>query len=387
MRFLHTADWHVGKSIRGRSRLDEFAAVLDQIVAIARDESVDAVLLAGDVYEQRAPAPEADSIVFDTLVRLHDARIPVVIVPGNHDSAVRFDALGSLLRAIDVTVVPVVRRPDDGGIVVIPSRDGFSTAEIACVPFVPERRFGDAAALFDSPADWYQSYADGVGHLLEAYARAMRTDRVRVVVAHLLASGVRLGGGERQATVGLNYAVPPSRLPGTVNYVALGHIHRAQDVPGAPARARYPGSILQLDFGEVDQQKSVTIVEASPGTPARVRTIDITAGKRLIDVRGTLDEIAARAPEFADAYVRAFVLTDGPVPGIADRVREMLPTAVDVRPIYERASISGPGTSLAHLAPREQFHAYYRDAHGSEPHTAVMDAFDEVLAEKTGEVL
>ena len=89
MRFLHTADWHVGRTIRGRSRADEFAAALDEVVAIAVEERVDAVLLAGDVYEHRAPGPEADELVFDAFVRLHEAGIRIVEIPGNHDSAAR----------------------------------------------------------------------------------------------------------------------------------------------------------------------------------------------------------------------------------------------------------------------------------------------------------
>src|SRR5919201_6197052 len=112
MRFLHTADWHVGKSLRGRSRAEEFAAALGEVVGIARQENVDAVLVAGDLYEHRSPAPEADALVFEALVRLHEAGIPVVAIPGNHDSAPRLDALAKLLRPMGITVVPRVIPPD-----------------------------------------------------------------------------------------------------------------------------------------------------------------------------------------------------------------------------------------------------------------------------------
>src|SRR5262245_2625572 len=112
MRLLHTADWHVGRSIRGRSRSEEFATALDEVVGIAVEEVVDAVLVAGDVYDHRSPAPDADALVFDALVRLHEADIPVVLIPGNHDSALRLEALSRLLRPIGVTVVPRVTPPD-----------------------------------------------------------------------------------------------------------------------------------------------------------------------------------------------------------------------------------------------------------------------------------
>jgi exonuclease SbcD len=380
MRFLHTADWHVGKTIRGRSRADEFASVLDEIVGIASQEGVDAVLIAGDVYEHRAPPPEADLIAFEAFVRLHEAGIPAVAVAGNHDSPVRLEALSKLLSPIGVRVVPRVMRPEDGGVVEVASRDGSRVAAISCVPFVAPRRFGDAAQLFDAPEGWFQSYAEGMGGLLSAYERAFRPDRVNVVVAHLFTDGALLGGGEREVTIGMDYAVSPARLPATAAYLALGHVHRPQTVRGAAAPARYAGSPLQLDFGEVDQRKSVAIVDASPGKPSAVRTVELTAGRRLVDLRGTLDELVAQAGSVGDAYVRAFVSTDGPVPGIAEQVREALPNAVDVHLTYERAELEDAGPPVSSLSPREQFLAYYRHEHAAEPSDDLVSAFDEVLA-------
>ena len=381
MRFLHTADWHVGRTIRGRSRADEFAAALDQVVEVAVDEHVDAVLLAGDVYEHRAPGPEADGLVFDAFLRLHDAGIRVVTIPGNHDSPVRMGAFSRLLKPVGVDVAARVARPDAGGIVVVPSRDGAEEAEVACIPFVPERRFGDAAALFDASEAWYASYAQGMGELLGAMVGGFSRGRIPIVMGHLFTDGalVTPGGGERELTIGIAYAMPPSRLPGDAAYVALGHVHLPQPVKGAPATARYAGSLLQLDFGEAGQKKSVAIVEASPGKPARVREVPITAGRPLRDVRGTLDEILALAPALGEAWLRVFVTTDGPVPGLADRVRDELPNALDVMPVYEREEEHGGGdVPLRSLEPREQFVAYYRAHHRAEPADPLLAAFDEV---------
>ncbi|HET9723023.1 MAG TPA: exonuclease SbcCD subunit D [Actinomycetota bacterium] len=384
MRFLHTSDWHVGRAIRGRSRTGEFAAALEEVVQIALDESVDAVLLAGDVYEHRAPAPDADAVVFDAFLRLRDAAIRVVAIPGNHDSALRMEALGKLLRPIGVEVAPRIRPPAEGGIVEVPSRDGSEVAEVACIPFVPERRFGDAAALFDAGETWYQSYAQGMGELLGAMTAGFAPGRIQIVLGHLFTDGalVTPGGGERELTIGMAYAVPPSRLPGTVSYVALGHVHLPQAVKGSPAPARYAGSLLQLDFGEAGQRKSVSIVDAAAGRPAKVREVPLTSGRALADVRGTLDEVIARGGELGDAYLRAFVTTDGPVPGIADRVREELPNALDVHLVYERVDHEPPGEPVSSLHPRDQFVAYYRQQHGAEPPGPILEAFDEVLADE-----
>jgi DNA repair protein SbcD/Mre11 len=381
MRFLHTADWHVGKRLRGRPRDEETATALDQIVGIAAEASVDLVLIAGDVYEHRTVSPEADFLFFDALARLRDSGAKVVVVPGNHDSWQRLEALAKLLTPLGILAVPRVLRPTEGGVVEIPSRDGSEVALVACLPFVPERRFGDAAALFDDRASAYVDYDAGMGRVMAGMAAAFRPDRVNVLMGHLMIHGARLGGGEQELTIGMAYAVAPSRLPGTANYVALGHIHRPQSVPAAPCPTRFAGSLVQLDFGEVDQDKSVVLVEATPGKPPSIEEVPITAGRRLLDVEGTLDQILAKSGTTGDAYLRVRVRTEGPVPGLAERVREVLPETVVVELVYERTDHERPDAGMASLAPRDQFLHYYRHAHGADPDEPLMEAFDRVCAE------
>jgi DNA repair protein SbcD/Mre11 len=381
VRFLHTGDWHVGKRLRGRSRDEETVGALDQVVEMARDSQVDAVLIAGDVYEHRTVAPEADQIVFETLMRLRDAGAHVVLIPGNHDSWQRWEALGRLLTPLEVTVVPRVLRPADGGVVEVSSRDGSEAALIACVPFVPERRFGDAASLFDDRASAYTAYDEGMGAVFAGMARAFRGDRVNVLLAHTMIDGARTGGGEQELTIGMTYAVSPARVPATASYVALGHLHRPQPIRAAPSPTRFAGSLLQLDFGEVEQDKSVVLVEAKPGKPPKVRELPLTAGRKLLDVSGTLDQVLAAAEQVGDAYLRVYVQTEGPVPGLADRVRETLPNAIWVEPVYERQESPRPEAAMRTLAPREQFLHYFRYTHGADPDPDLTSAFDRVYAE------
>jgi exonuclease SbcD len=379
MRLLHTSDWHVGKTIRGRSRADEFHDVLSELVGIATQERVDAVLVAGDLYEHRTASPEADTLVFETFVRLYEAGIPMVVIPGNHDSPTRLQALTALLRPIRIDAIARVAPPDQGSIVEVPSRDGSEVALVACVPFVPERRFGDAARLFESVESWYQSYAENMGELLAAMAGGFRSDRVNILMSHMFTDGALLGGGEREVNIGIEYAVSPSRLPGTATYLALGHVHKPQAVKGSPSPARYSGSLLQLDFGEVDQAKSVCIVDASPGKPALVREVALHGGRKLMDVSGTLEELAQRKAQFGDAYLRVVVNTGGPVANIVDNVREFLPDAVDVGLDYPRDAVDDQTQDLATLDPLDQYLAYYRLTHGVEARTALAEAFKEVL--------
>jgi exonuclease SbcD len=386
MRFLHTGDWHVGKRLRGRSRDEEAAAALDQVVEIARDRQVDVVLVAGDVYESRVASPEADAIVFEALIRLRDTGARLVIIPGNHDSWQRLEALGKLLTPLGISAVPRVQRPEQGGVIDVPSRDGSEAALVACLPFVPERRFGDAAAMFQEQATMFSAYDEGMGAVIAGMAGGFRADRVNVLMGHLMIDGARTGGGEQELTIGMTYAISPARLPGTASYVALGHLHRPQPIPASPSPARFAGSLLQLDFGEVDQAKSVAIVEASPGRPASIEEIPVTAGRRLLDVEGTFDQITAQADSVGDAYLRVFLDTGGPVPGIADRVREVLPNAVDVQLRYERGESGRPDAGMRSLQPSEQFVHYYRHAHGVDPDPGLREAFDRVYEDVLEEV-
>ena len=378
MRLLHTADWHLGRSLAGRPRTAEFEAVLEEVVRIARDARVDCLLLAGDVYDHKIASPEADRLLVETLIRLHREGVPVVAIPGNHESPERWRALAPLLREIDTRVVTELRPPGGGGVVEIASRDGGEGAIVACVPFVAERLFGGTRALFAGGDRWAEDYARGMADLVTTFGRAFRPKRVNVLMAHLFTSGARLGGGEMDTTVTDVCAIEPARFPPGASYVALGHVHRAQALERSPAPARYAGSLLQLDFGERDHEKSVSVVEVHPGAPARVEVVPLASGRRLRDVAGTIDELAALAGTLGDAWLRVTVRTGGPVPGIADRVREILPNAVRIVPAYPRTEGASTGPALTSLQPREQFRAYHRSAHGAEPSAETLATFAEV---------
>lgn len=383
MRFLHTADWHVGRTIRGRSRLDEFASALDAIVEVATDQNVDAVLLAGDIYDQRSVTADADRLVFETLLRLSAADIPVVAIPGNHDSAVRLDALAPLLERIGTRVVARFRRPSEGGIVEVASRNGAHTALVACVPFISARRFSDAAGLFHDAGQGFVDFDESMGRVISAYEAAFRPDAVNVLMGHMFVSGAEPGGSEREITIGADYAVSPTRLPKTASYVALGHIHKPQKVKGAAGDARYCGSLFQLDFGERGQEKSLLVVDVVPGKPPKTTQVPVDVGRKLLDVDATLDNLHEVAERVGDAFLRVNLAIEQPMPGVADRVREALPNALDVRLVFPER-IGEPETiSLRGLSPREQFVSYYSAAHETQPPEDVLGAFDRVYDEVT----
>jgi exonuclease SbcD len=381
MRFLHTGDWHVGKTLRGRSRLEEQAAALEQVARVAGAAGVDAVLVAGDVFDSPAPPPEAEKLVYDFFARLLGQRIACVVIAGNHDHPRKLGALAGLLEGLRIHVRPEVRPAASGGVVALAS-DGGEQARVAVLPFVPERRVVDACLVMGPEHGWYDEYARRVEQILAALVKDLTPATVNVVLGHLLVDGARRGTGERELHLGQVYGVNPQQLPASVQYVALGHLHRPQEVL-APSRTFYAGSLIELDFGEQEQEKRVVLFEAKPGRPASVESVPITAGRALRDVSGSLDELREQAAALGDAFLRVRVRAGTPVPGLAEQVRQLLPNALDVS--LELPSAAGPpgaaGASRVGADPAQLFAEYYKRRNGAEPPEALRALFAELHEE------
>src|SRR5690606_17469096 len=266
VKLLHTADWHVGKAVRGRSRAAEHQAVLAEIAAVAERESVDLVVVAGDLFDTASPSPEAERIVYRALLDLAAGGRPVVVVAGNHDSAQRLAAVAPLSEASGIHVAAAIRPPGEGGVLEL-DVDG-EPAQVALLPF-PSQRYVVRADLLlaGDAADAHAAYADRVARIVRALTAGFRADTVNLVVGHLMVMGGTLGGGERGAHTVFDYWVPATAFPAAAQYVALGHLHRAQQLPG-PAPLHYPGSPLQLDFGETANEPQVNVVALRRGRPS-----------------------------------------------------------------------------------------------------------------------
>ncbi len=375
MRFLHTADWHIGKTLRGRSRNEEFAAALDQVASIAREAKLDAVLVAGDIFDSPAPPPEAERLVYDFLARLMAEGIPAVLIAGNHDHPKKLAALARLLEGLRIHIRPEVRRPDDGGVVGLQSRDGRHEARIAVLPFVPERRVFDACAVMGDSKDWYEKYAEAIEQLLRALTAGLTPATVNLVLAHVLVSGAQFGSGVRPLHLGAIYGLNAQQLPSNVQYIGLGHLHRPQEIL-APSKTCYAGSLIELDFGEKEQDKRVVIVEAEPGGAARLESVPLTAGRRLRDVAGNLDELQKLARSVGDDYLRVTARVVAPLPGLSEQVKELFPNALAVTVEYPRETPATPSTpGLRKLSPEQLFGDYCRKRNGAEPSDELMGLF------------
>jgi exonuclease SbcD len=329
VKLLHTADWHVGKQLRGRSRAEEHRRVLAEIAQVAAAEQVDVVLVVGDLFETAAPTPEAQAIVWDALLQLRATGADVVVVAGNHDNAFTFEAFRPLCAAAGIVLLGHPAPADAGGLVRLTARDGTAVS-LGLLPFVSQRYAVRARELFElTGSDAVVEYAATIRDLIARLEANFDPDGVNLLAVHATVANARLGGGERESQTVFDYYVPPTVFPASAHYVALGHLHRAQEVPAA-APAWYSGSPIQVDFGEEQDDKYVLVVEAQPRSRAVVRQVRLTTPEQLRTVRGTLAELEAAAPSYGDAWLRV-VVHDAPRAGLADDVRALLPRAVDVR--------------------------------------------------------
>lgn len=379
MKFLHTGDWHVGRSMRGRSRADEHTAVLAEIAAVARDHEVDAVLVCGDVFDTAAPSPESEQIVYRALLEIASTGARVVVIAGNHDSDRRLQAVQPLLELGAVITRPMFAAPETS-MIEIPSRDGGETMLVAPLPFLSQRWIVKAAELMGGEAaDSVKLYEERYRQLTDWMCTAFRPDAVNVIAAHAFVHGADASGSERAAHLSSAYGIPSTVFPASAHYVALGHLHRPQEIPG-PCPIRYAGSPIALDFGEAGQRKVAVVVEASAGTPARVTEVPLTAGRELRIVQGTLAELRSITVD-PDAYLRVHVQERLRI-GLADEVRELFRNAVDV--VLE--STSGRGEKPEH-APRTErsahdlFTAYLAEVDVDDP--ALVALFDSLYEEAT----
>lgn len=330
MKLLHTADWHVGKTLKGRNRLEEQRAVVWEVVRTAIDHQVDAVLIAGDLYDTSAPSAEAQSLVFRALLRLAREGIEVIAIAGNHDHARSFEALRPLLRVAGVECAGEVRAAVDGGVYRFRARSTGEEAVVAVLPFLSRRHVMRAAEIVaDTPAGMAGRYDDAVRQILGHLTAGFGPSTVNLVLAHLTCTGGLMGGGEREAQSILEYHVPASAFPVETHYVALGHLHRRQVIHAA-CPVHYCGSPLAVDFGEQENAPVVCLVEVSPATPARVTDVPITSGRRLRTVTGSVSEVVSGASTYGEDYLRVWV-TEPARAGLRDEIVTALPNAIEVR--------------------------------------------------------
>ncbi|MEV7414078.1 exonuclease SbcCD subunit D [Streptomyces sp. NPDC089919] len=381
MRLLHTSDWHLGRAFHRVSLLEAQAAFLDHLVATAEEHRVDAVLVAGDVYDRAVPPLAAVELYDRALHRLAALGVPTVMISGNHDSARRLGVGAGLIDRAGIHL-----RTDPAGCadpVVVADEHG----EVALygVPYL------EPALVKDEFAADKGSHEAVLGAALDRIRAdlAGRAPGTRsVVLAHAFVTGAQASDSERDITVGGVAAVPAEVFDG-IDYVALGHLHGCQTLTD---RVRYSGSPLAYSFSEVHHRKSMWLVDLGPGGELTAERLETPVPRALARIRGRLEDLLAD-PALArheDAWVEA-TLTDparpsDPMARLAERFPGTLSLAFD-----PEGGEEGPGASYAErLKGRtdqeiaEDFVVHVRGGSPADDaeRAVLRDAFDDVRADQ-----
>ncbi|MDD3930514.1 MAG: exonuclease SbcCD subunit D C-terminal domain-containing protein [Sphaerochaeta sp.] len=335
MKILHTSDWHIGRTLYGRKRYEEFDAFLTWLAETIQQNAIDALLVAGDVFDTSAPSNRAQELYYRFLCRV--AASPcrhIVVVAGNHDSPSFLNAPKELLKALDVHVVGSSTASPEDEVLVLRNDQDTPELIVCAVPYLRDRDIRVAEAG-ESVEDKERKLIEGirthyaaVAALAEQKREELGADIPIVGTGHLFTAGGQTvdGDGVRELYVGSLAHVTAGIFPACFNYLALGHLHVPQKVNGSET-IRYSGSPLPMGFGEAKQQKSVCQVEFH-STAASVQLIDVPVFQKLERVKGDWDGISSRILELTATDTQGWleVIYDGTE--VIGDLRERLEAAI-----------------------------------------------------------
>jgi exonuclease SbcD len=402
MKILHTADWHLGKKLERFERLGEQQQVLEEICVIAEEEQVDAVLIAGDLFDAFVPTNEASELYYKTLRRLtQGGKRPVVAIAGNHDSPDRIEAPDPLARASGILLAGYPQshlRPLEleTGLEVLQSAPGFIELKIPNVgyplrilltPYANEGRMRKDLGADDPEAMLRDILHGQWKSLAEKYCDE---SGVNVAMAHLFM--VKKGEKEEEQSeeeerpimVGNAQVIYAESVPEGVQYMALGHLHRHHGVGGGPCACVYAGSPLAYSFAEAGQAKGVVIVEVEPGQAAAYRFVRLSAGLPLHrKVFNQMDAAVEWLSQHPESFVELTLETETYIAAedrkrlfdAHDRITKLIPRITNEQLLPHEVA----GSFSLSEGMESLFQKYFKHKNGQEPSEEIMALFREVL--------
>lgn len=303
MRILHTSDWHLGQNFYTKSRAPEHQAFLTWLRQTAADQQVDAIIVAGDIFDTGSPPSYARELYNRFVVELQQTGCELIVLAGNHDSVATLNESRELLACLNTRVIASAQLQPEGQAIILTKRNGEPGAVLCPIPFLRPRditksRAGESGSekqlqLLDAITLHYQACFDA--------ACLLRGEQALPIIAtgHLTALGVTKTDAVRDIYIGTLDAFPASHFP-EADYIALGHIHRAQTVAQSE-HIRYCGSPIPLSFDETGSPKVVNLVEFSGASLTKVTPLAVPVTQPLAMIKGTLAQIEQQLQQWRDA--------------------------------------------------------------------------------------
>lgn len=404
MRILHTSDWHLGRTLQNRSRLPEQEAFVEELKIIVREEKVDLVLVAGDVYDVVNPSAAAEELFYHAISELSEnGRRALVIIAGNHDNPHRLRASLPLAHRQGIFLVGKPgetignRDCNSPAIDLLRSGPGWfrlglhnpgQEVFLLTVPFASEARLQEA--LVDTvrkEEELRDSYDARLKILLQEALPELSPNTVNIFLSHLFVLGSSVSDSERPLHLGGALTVDRDIVHEAFHYAALGHLHRPQQVKRTACPTRYSGSPLAYSFSEAGQEKRVILVEAEPGQQASIQEIPLTSGRPLLQktiTGGSLEALQwleQEAPQEAWLDLEIHLTQSLEMKDI-QAMRQAHPYLVNIRPLFAQAQAVEKELEIEGLSLEELFQAFYsRQKSGASPSPQLMDLFLELARE------
>jgi len=389
MRILHTADWHLGRSLEGRSRLTEQAQFLDELVKIVEEEKIDVVLMAGDAFDTVNPPAAAEQLFYESISRLSNGgNRPVSIIAGNHDNPDRLSAASPLAQGQGIQLLGLPTM--DVQTIYVPTTN--ETLKLAALPYPSESRL--AEVLSDSHEELLlrDKYDQRIQGIFQEMSKSFTPETINMAMSHIYVTGGSSTDSERPIEVGGAYTVAATSLPEAAQYVALGHLHRPQMVSRANTVARYSGSPLAYSFSEAGYAKSVTILDAKPGQEIEMSEVFLSSGKPL--VRWKAKDGLAQVYEWLDEGkdVNAWIDLEIHLKNTLSieeihRLRKHHSGLIHIRPIFEDLEKEKAArTSTTNTPIDELFVRFYeKQTGGAQPEPELTKLFLELISDEVDE--
>jgi exonuclease SbcD len=410
MRLLHTSDWHLGQNFFGFSRHYEHQQFLDQLVLTLAEQRIDVLLIAGDIFDTANPPSASQQQLYQFLCAAKRAvpHLQVVIIAGNHDSPTRLEVPAPFLAAFDMVVVGQVSRQQqqiDVEKLIIPLRDRQGDIQAWCLA-VPFLRPGDVPRVENAT----DAYLEGIAALYQqALAVALTKRQARQAIIALghchMVGGQISADSERKLVMGGVEALSTAIFAPDIAYVALGHLHLAQQV-GNDARVRYSGTPLPMSFSEINYPHQVLVIELDNEKVTTIEPVLLTRSVELLrlpssptplnDVLALLESQTWPAlPEEQQPYLQVRVLLDKPEPSLRSQIEQALLNKavrlVKIESCYQRTvdtmetEQSFSLDDVQKLQPEDVFLRLYQQKYGNPPEIPLLAAFRDLLNQHTAQ--
>ncbi|MDU1539054.1 exonuclease SbcCD subunit D [Paeniclostridium hominis] len=396
MRFIHTSDWHLGKSLEGHSRLAEQEKFCKDFIDLVNENDIDMVIIAGDIYDTSNPPAQAEKLFYKTVSELsQNGKRCVLIIAGNHDNPERLSAASPLAHEQGIIILGMPNSYTQpykyNGFEIVFSEEGVvelkikdESVVISTLPYPSEKRLNEVLVKSTDDKDKQQTYTEKIGEIFKLTTKRFKEDTINIAVSHLFVLGGETTDSERPIELGGSLIVNTKDLPQNAQYIALGHLHKPQKV-SERLNAYYSGSPLQYSKDERSYSKGANIVDIKAGEKPKINQIYFKNYKPIEVFKCSgIEEALKICEENKDRDIWSYfeikteeVLAQSDIKKMKDTLKDI----IEIRPIIT-SNEQEEVIDMKEKSMGELFKEFYSFSRGVEPKGELMDLFLDIVSEE-----